>query len=243
MNGIPIHTRCYVDNHDDNRNLSNSNHQINSNNSIILVFDCQTTADAYQNLLFGSCGVWINGTSKKFYLFYADWLKKAQIRKILAYAKRHNFELMSRHEFVEKIFYSYVYQARAKCVGFNLSFDLSRLAISYGKARKFHGGFSLKLSENPAHPNIRIKSINNKASFVEFSKPVRKKSQKKKLYYKGFFLDLKTFSFALTNKSYNLGGALQDFECKLQKPSTQRHGILSNLFAVQRLPFFLNAFV
>ena len=230
MNGIPIHTRCYVDNHDDNRNLSSSNYQINSNNSTVLVFDTETTPDQYQNLLFGSCGIWVNGHLKKFYLFYADWLKQAQIRKILAYAKRHNFELMSRHEFVEKVFYPYVYQARAKCVGFNLPFDLSRLAISYGKARKFHGGFSLKLSENPAHPNIRIKSINSKASFIEFSKPVRKKSQKKKPHYKGFFLDLKTFSFVLTNKSYNLGGALQDFECKLQKPSTQHHGKISKQY-------------
>ena len=116
---------------------------------------------------------------------------------------------MSRKEFVERVFYPHVYQARAKCIGFNLPFDLSRLAISYGKARKFAGGFSLKLSANPAQPNIRIKSINSKAAFIEFTKPVRKNSQKKKQRYKGFFLDLKTFSFALTNKSYNLVGALK----------------------------------
>ena len=227
MNSIPIHTRCYVDNHDGNRNVSNSNHQINSNNSTVLVFDCETTTDAYQNLLFGSCGIWVNGNLQKFYLFYADWLKKAQTRIIRAYARRNSLEVLSKSEFVEKVFYPYVYQARAKCVGFNLPFDLSRLAISYGKARKFHGGFSLKLSENLVHPNIRIKSINSKAAFIEFTKPVRKKSQKKKQRYKGFFLDLKTFSFALTNKSYNLQGALQDFDCKLQKSSTE-HGKITS---------------
>jgi len=216
-----------VDNHNDNRNVSSSNYQINSNNSTVLVFDTETTPDQYQNLLFGSCGIWVNGHLKKFYLFYADWLKQAQIRKICAYAQRNNLEVLPKSEFVERVFYPYVYQARAKCVGFNLPFDLSRLAISYGKARKFAGGFSLKLSANPAQPNIRIKSINSKAAFIEFTKPVRKNSQKKKQRYKGFFLDLKTFSFALTNKSYNLVGALKDFECKSHKSSIKTHGIIS----------------
>jgi len=218
-----------VDNHNDNRNVSSSYYQINSNNSTVLVFDTETTPDQYQNFLFGSCGIWVNGHLKKFYLFYADWLKKAQIRKIRAYARRNNFEVLSRKEFVERVFYPYVYQARAKCIGFNLPFDLSRLAISYGKARKFAGGFSLKLSENPFHPNIRIKSINSKAAFIEFTKPVRKKSQKKKPRYKGFFLDLKTFAFALTNKSYNLDSVLQDFGCKLQKTTTQ-HGKITGRY-------------
>ncbi len=229
MNSIPIHTRCYVDNHNDNRNVSSSNYQINSNNSTVLVFDTETTPDQYQNLLFGSCGIWVNGHLKKFYLFYADWLKQAQIRKIRAYARRNNLEVLPKSKFLDKVFYPYVYQARAKCVGFNLPFDLSRLAISYGKARKFSGGFSLKLSANPVHPNIRIKSINSTAAFVEFTKPVRKKSQKKKQRYKGFFLDLKTFAFSLTNKSYNLDGALKDFGCKLQK-TTAEHGKITSKY-------------
>ena len=230
MTNTSIHTRCYVESPSSTGFASNPNYQVNPNNSIVLVFDTETTLDQYQNLLFGSCGIWVNGDLQKFYLFYGEFLKKGQIRKIRAYARRYNFEVLSKRDFVEKVFYPYVYQIRAKCVGFNLPFDLSRLAISFGKARKFHGGLSLKLSENLAYPNIRIKSLNSKASFIEFSKPVRKKSQKKKSHYKGYFLDLKTFSFALTNKSYNLKGALQDFECKLQKSITESHGKISKQY-------------
>ena len=218
-----IQTRCYVESHNSKGFASDANYKINPNSSTILVFDSETTPDRYQNLLFGSCGIWVNGALEKFYLFYGDFLKKTQIRKIHAYARKRNFEVFYRRDFVEKVFYPYVYQARARCVGFNLPFDLSRLATSYGKARKFHGGFSLKLSENPTYPNIRIKSLNSKASFIEFSKPVRKKSQKKKQHYKGFFLDLKTFAFVLTNKSYNLKSALNDFDCTFQKTNAE-HG-------------------
>jgi len=231
-----IHTRCYVENPDRKDFAPDANYQVNPNSSTVLVFDTETTSDQYQNLLVGSCGIWVNGDLQKFCLFYGEFLKKGQISKIRAYARRYNFKILSKRDFVEKVFYPYVYQARAKCVGFNLPFDLSRLAISFGKARKFHGGFSLKLSENLAYPNIRIKSINSKASFIEFSKPVRKKSQKKKLHYKGYFLDLKTFSFALTNKSYNLEGALQDFKCKLQKSTTESHGKIS----IQYLDYNIN---
>ena len=230
MTKISIHTRCYVESLDSKGFATDTNYQVNPNSSTVLVFDTETTPDQYQNLLFGSCGIWVNKTLQKFYLFYGEFLKKGQISKIHAYARRCNFEVLSKRDFIEKVFYPYVYQVRAKCVGFNLPFDLSRLAISFGKARKFHGGFSLKLSENLARPNIRIKSLNSKASFIEFSKPVRKKSQKKKLHYKGYFLDLKTFSFVLTNKSYNLEGALQDFECKLQKSTTESHGKITKQY-------------
>ena len=222
-----IHTRCYVESLDSKGFAPDANYQVNPNSSTVLVLDTETTPDQYQNLLFGSCSIWINGTLQRFYLFYGDLLKRTQVRKIRTYAHKHNFEVLSKGDFVEKVFYPHVYQARAKCVGFNLPFDLSRLAISYGKARKFHGGFSLKLSENLAHPNIRIKSLNSKASFIEFSKPVRKKSQKKKLHYKGYFLDLKTFAFVLTNKSYNLQGALNDFDCTLQKTNAE-HGKITS---------------
>jgi len=227
---ISLQARCFVESQNKIPYMSGSySKPVTPNNSTVLVFDCETSTDEFQNLLFGSCGIWVNGKLQKFYLFYENSITKAQIRKIRAYSSRHKIEVISKIEFVEKVFFPYVYVARAKCIGFNLPFDLSRLAVHYSKARKFHGGFSLKLSENPFHPNIRIKSINSKAAFIEFTKPVRKKNQKKKQRYKGFFLDLKTFAFALTNKSYNLDGALQDFGCKLQKTTTQ-HGKITRRY-------------
>ncbi len=45
--------------------------------------------------------------------------------------------------------------------------------------------------------------------------------------YRGYFLDLKTFTFALTNESYSLESALPDFGCKLRKEFTEKHGVIT----------------
>ena len=58
----------------------------------------------------------------------------------------HQLELLTAAEFVEKISYGYGYELRATIVGFNLPFDLSRLAIRHGSARRrpMRGGFSFQ---------------------------------------------------------------------------------------------------
>ena len=61
-------------------------------------------------------------------------------------------------------------------------------------------GFSFKLSEYLYWPNIRIKNINGNASFVQFAAPIRKKSEKKRQNYRGYFLDLKTLHYSITNE-------------------------------------------
>ena len=199
---IPISLRCYVESEKKEEHFQNNYKRINSNSSTVLVFDTETTSDEYQNLLFGSCGVWINDNLKEFYLFYADDLKKSDVDTIKKFGKKNNYSVLSRMKFAEKIFYPYVYTARARCVAFNMPFDISRLATNFGKARggkskKFRGGFSFNLSENSFLPNIRVKSINSKASFVEFTRPAAKnKHDKKKPTYKGYFLDLKTDIFS-----------------------------------------------
>ena len=68
--------------------------------------------------------------------------------------------VLPKSEFVTKVFYPYVYEARAKLVGFDLPYQISRLATSWGRARKVQDAFSMKLAEdNPRLPAIRIKSI------------------------------------------------------------------------------------
>ncbi len=106
------------------------------------------------------------------------------------------------------VFYPYVYKARAKCVSFNLPYELSRLAASWGTARKIQDAFSMKLVDGiPRLPAIRIKSINGNAAFAQFATPLRTKSEKKKVpthkVYRGYFLDLKTLGYAMSNKSFD----------------------------------------
>lgn len=223
---IPVFLRCHVDNHIEKSDFE-PNNKPKSSNSVILAFDTETTSDQYQNLLFGTCGKWVNGKLQYFYLFYADELEKSKIDIIKSLGESKKYIVLSRKEFVERIFYPNVYHARAKCVGFNLPFDLSRLAIYFGKSRKMHNGFTLRLADNPNLPNIVIKSISRKASFIEFTKPIRKNSEKRTEHYKGCFVDLKTVTFALANKSYTLKKALEDFGCRL-KIDIDIHGIINH---------------
>jgi len=140
-------------------------------------------------------------------LFYDDSTSKPKIEKIKSHASKMTLpdgciiDIMSRDKFISKIFYQHIYFGRARCIGFDLPFEISRLAIHYGKARNMQNAFSLKLSENLFYPNIRVKSINSNASFVQFAAPIRKKSEKKRQTYRGYFVDLKTLHYSMTNKS------------------------------------------
>lgn len=114
----------------------------------------------------------------------------------------------SKDEFVTNVFYSYVYEARAKCVVFDLPYELTRLAASWGTARKIQDAFSIKLVDGiPRLPAIKIKSINSDAAFIQFATPLRTKSEKKSVpthkVYRGYFLDLKTLGYAMSNKSFD----------------------------------------
>lgn len=183
---VPIYLRCYVDNHKKKGKFTPKN-EPKPSNSIVLAFDTETNPDESKNLIFGSCGVWINRKLRNFYLFYDDGLKNSSIEELKRICSKYNVTLLSRSEFVYQVFYPYVYTARAKCVGFNLPFDISRLAAYFTKSRKFHNGFSFKLSDNLKNPNIVIKSLDTKSQFIEFTKPIRTKTDKKKQHYKGCF--------------------------------------------------------
>ena len=91
---------------------------------------------------------------------------------------------------------------------FDLPYELSRLATSWGTARKIQDAFSIKLvDDNPRLPAIKIKSISSDAAFIQFATPLRTKSEKKQIpthkVYRGYFLDLKTLGYAMSNKSFD----------------------------------------
>ena len=59
-------------------------------------------------------------------------------------------KLRTVSEFVDEVLYDRAYDLRASIVGFNLPFDISRLAIKHGSARgkAMRGGFTFKLSRH-----------------------------------------------------------------------------------------------
>jgi hypothetical protein len=195
------------------------------NPNIRMYIDTETTTDSYQNLTFGSCLIQkqtSSGVKEEWYLFYGD-IREDKINLIKQYSGEHNITVMPVREFVDNVFYPYAYQMRCEVIGFNLPFDLSRLAIDYGIARKSKDAFSLKLSEDKRYPRIRIQSIDQKRSFITFTTPLRQKRDKKFKLYKGYFVDLKTLTFAITDRSHSLDSACRDFNVS-RKKHTEEHG-------------------
>src|SRR5882762_4158525 len=199
-----------------------------------LVWDTETTLDLEQTLNFG---VWrfcqLQGTeyvAVQEGIFYRDGLASKDIRKILAYKQKHladglvngadpELTVLSRAEFVERVFWESV-RAGALIVGFNLSFDISRIAVRWTAAR--NGGFSFVLSqlnkkqvENQHRPRIRIAPLNGVAEQIELTAVYRKNEQQR--WRRGRFLDLHTLAFALTDNSYSLASAIKAFGSQPEK--------------------------
>lgn len=165
-----------------------------------------------------------------------------------------NLDLLPCREFVNKLFYKWAYkprlnalggkenQVRAWVVGFNLPFDLSRLAIHVGEARYeiFAGGFSLVIwgerRPNSHRPRLCIKNIDSKRAlkgFMPHPKPDEedkiaegktKPDPEYKKPFRGHFLDLRTLVFALTDKGHTLESAGDAFGVGYKKLKVEEHG-------------------
>jgi len=131
---------------------------------------------------------------------------------------------------VEKVFWESI-RAGALVVGYNLSFDISRIAVRWATAR--NGGFSFVLSqlsnkqvENLHRPRIRIAPLNGVAEQIELT-AVHQKSEQQK-WRRGRFLDLHTLAFALTDDSYPMAGAIKAFGSKPEKMEHDPTGLITD---------------
>lgn len=209
-----------------------------------LVWDTETTLDLEQTLNFG---VWrfcrIEGAeyvAVQEGIFYRDGLAAKDIQTILAYKRKRRADelatgvdseltVLSQSEFIERVFWESV-RAGALIVGFNLPFDIARIAASWTVAH--NGGFSFvlsKLSEthlaNIHRPRIRIAPLNGVAERIELT-AVRWKSEQDR-WRRGRFLDLHTLAFALTDKSQSLKDAIETFSSKPEKLEHEPTGLVS----------------
>lgn len=164
--------------------------------------------------------------------------------------------LSSRAEFVERCLYRFClpdnrrclpwsgeYRDAATLVGFNLPFDLSRLAVHAGEARGsvFGGGFSLQLAAHPDgrdvrnRPRVRIKQLSTKAAFIEFAnrariKPSDSAGLKRWKAESGRFLDLRTAVWAYTNRNVSLAYAADLYDLPTRKGEADFGGPIDETF-------------
>jgi hypothetical protein len=209
-----------------------------------LVWDTETKLDLEQTLNFG---VWrfcqLRGceyVAVQEGIFYRDGLAGEGIETILAYKRKHaadglvagadcDLRVLSRNDFVERVFWESV-RAGALVVGFNLPFDISRIAARWSDAH--NGGFSFTLSNltgkqiaNQHRPRLRISPLNGVAERFDLTAVWRKEEQCR--WTRGRFLDLHTLAFALTDTSYTLEGAIEDFRSTPSKSDHEPTGIVS----------------
>jgi hypothetical protein len=185
-----------------------------------LVFDTETTTDAGQALRFGTYQLRKGDALEEEGLFYdTEGVTDAERATLRGYADAHGLALLTREQFVDEIFYARGYALRAAIVGFNLPFDLSRLAIRHGTARApldgeqgMRDAFTFRLSEQKIWPNVRVKHMSRTAAQISFAAPMRQpdgRGQRRRGdvtgVRRGHFVDVKTLANALFARSFTLG--------------------------------------
>ncbi len=240
---MSIAVRSYIFKKDINNFNSNTTKKLYKKRNIspsewTIIFDTETTTDAAQQLRFGTYQVRKDKELIERGVFYDNQiLKETEIETLKNYAEKQDLKVLTVEKFIEDIFYGVGYDYRATIVGFNLPFDISRLAIGHTTARAskrnklMQGGFTFKLSERWWRPRVQIKHVSSKNSFIQFAgtkgqhltKGDRKKGRWKPIR-RGYFIDVKTLAAALTSQSHSLASLGQFLGVEAQKYNTEEHG-------------------
>lgn len=216
----------------------------------IIIFDTETTTDPTQRFLFGSFRYVVRYQGKLSTiaegLVYADDLIEYDpdgYNELVRYVDKHNAHvdyqfmgprepswklyLISRSQFVERWIWRIGYQREATIVGFNLPFDLSRIALDVTDARKpFTDGFSFALYKYDLRPRLRIKHVSSTKSFIGWTYG----NVPDGTGFRGNFVDLRTATFALTNRKHSLQTACEAFNCPIGKVAAEGHGTISESY-------------
>ncbi|HZZ23522.1 MAG TPA: hypothetical protein VFE60_13525 [Roseiarcus sp.] len=143
---------------------------------------------------------------------------------------------------MKRSFYGSGYAFGAQIVGFNLPFDLSRLAISHASARRsMRGGFSLTLSED--WPPVAVKHLSQRSAWIRFTgdRPVTDTRAEEETDddpedetpdeindktgpNRGYFVDVKTLAAALTSRSHSLASLSALLKVPTPKKESDEHG-------------------
>src|SRR5947209_7262844 len=260
-NALPLAVRVYPEPRKASMNLRNKpKHWRRSNR--MLVFDTETRTDPTQSLIFGAYRYLDNGECLEEGLFYADDISEAERGVLEKYVSERSADvttrnsrkllLLTRAQFIDKFFQA-GYKVRCLLVGFNLPFDLSRIAFDVAPARgRFAGGFSLGLGSylddqgcerrDQYRPRIGIKHIDSKRALKGFMARNRPDTvdlspedsvngrPEPGFIFRGHFLDLRTLAFVLTDKGHSLETACKAFGVENEKVKASSHGILSEAY-------------
>lgn len=205
---------------------------------LALAFDTETTTDPSQRLRFGTYQLRVRGHLVEKGIFYNEDKNVFPASDLLVVQETLSQEEVSEAgeqlhclthtEFIEK-FYKWA-EADATIIGFNLPFDLSRLALSHESARRgMKGDFSFQFTTNDDRPRVRVKHLSQRAQFIDFAgteKTSGRKTGKGKHIPvpRGFFVDVKTLAAALTSQSHSLKSLSKILGLTEPKSESDEHG-------------------
>jgi hypothetical protein len=199
-----------------------------------LVFDTETTVDAAQRLRVGSYQLRRGDELDEAGLFYDPaTVSPAELNLLQRLCGESGNKLRTVAEFLDEVLFARAYDLRASIVGFNLPFDISRLAIKHGSARgkAMRGGFTFKLSRLWWRPAIQVRHLNARASLIQFTHPPKRREprgqRKRKIAprnRRGSFIDLKTIAAALLSRSFSLASLADFLKTPTRKAESGGHG-------------------
>jgi hypothetical protein len=202
----------------------------------VLVFDTETTTDRLQNLLMGCFHIyeWVGEEYRLVVegLILGDVLTRKDVQLVETYAQACGLRVYTRDAFVREVFLPEVYDLGALCVGFNLPFDLSRLAVraAAGRGRR-RDRFTFYLTPSKYDPPIRIEARDSKSAFIEFGSyrdiGYQRREATGHTVFSGRFLDLRTLVGALTGEGHSLESACEAFGVQHGKVPVERHGVVT----------------
>ena len=210
--------------------------KVHTASSWSLVFDCETTIDATQQLRIGFYQVRKGDVLKEEGVFYdRNSITHAEFELIKSYARSRNLKAMTVAAFRTDVFLKYGYIRCGTVVGFNLPFDLSRIAMRHGPAmRHMRGGFSFQLTRDSDDPRVRVKHLSPRAALIDFAKPGDQETPRgmrnRDLYvpaFRGHFVDVKTLAAAILSRRFTLQSLAAFLGTTTQKLDTDEHGTIT----------------
>lgn len=197
-----------------------------------LIFDCETTTDAAQTLRFGVFQVRKSGELIAEGIFHdPETMRRDEVELLQRYAEKRGLEFGDVATFRKDVFLRIGYYGGARIIGFNLPFDIARIAEKATTARhEMRGGFAFNF-DGPYAPRVRIKHLSARAAFIKFARPYEQEDGRgmrnrgfKAKENTGAFVDVKTLAAAILSRSYSLAGLCEELDVENGKQETDEHG-------------------
>jgi hypothetical protein len=202
-----------------------------------LIFDVETHPDlSQQRRVLGWQERYDGALRRRGIAYDPEQLTAQELDLVRAYALDHQCRLLTVDEFVRKVFLNLVVKRRALCIGFNLTFDLSRLAVEHAaikvkhQGRRMRGGWSFQLVDEEWAPRLQVKPINGRAAFIRITNPggrsaeaVNRAAGGDAADHRGYFADVAVGAAALFGRRFKLA-QLADFLETDTRKGEERHG-------------------